>query len=77
MRFGAKWMEARVLRSSVSILVNGSPTKDFKVSRDLRQSDPTVTLLVFNSYRMTYKDSEVDSDWGFIQRYSSKRESII
>lgn len=42
MGFGDKWlgwMEGLVFSSSLSILVNGSPTKDFEVSKGLRQGD--------------------------------------
>lgn len=42
MRFGPgwmKWMEAMFFSSSMSILVNGSLTLDFKVEKDLRQGD--------------------------------------
>lgn len=35
-----QWMEALIFNSSVSILVNGSPTEDFVVSIGLRQGDP-------------------------------------
>lgn len=43
MGFGSKWMgwmESLVLNSTFSILVNGSPTKDFLVSKGIRQGDP-------------------------------------
>lgn len=36
MGFGSswlKWMEGMVFSSSVSVIVNGSPTKDFEVCR--------------------------------------------
>lgn len=46
--FGSKWgrwMEACVFNSSMSILVNGSPSRDFKVERGLRQGDPQSPFL--------------------------------
>lgn len=46
--FGVKWMhwmEAGVFSSSMSLLVNGSPTKDFKVDKGLRKGDPLSPFL--------------------------------
>jgi hypothetical protein len=40
-----KWMRACIFESSMSILVNGSPTNDFKVERGLRQGDPLFPFL--------------------------------
>lgn len=43
MGFGAiwlKWTKALVFSSQMSVLVNGSPTKDFVVERGLQQGDP-------------------------------------
>lgn len=34
------WMEAFVFTSFISILVNGSSTEDFKISRDSYRGDP-------------------------------------
>lgn len=34
-----KWMEARVFTSHMSVLVNGSATKDFMTQKGLRQGD--------------------------------------
>lgn len=49
MGFGSKWMswmEALVSNSSLSILINGSPTRYFIVSRGLRQGD-SLSLFLF------------------------------
>ncbi|GAU33427.1 hypothetical protein TSUD_380630 [Trifolium subterraneum] len=40
-----KWMRTCVFQSSMSILVNGSPTEDFNISRGLRQGDPLSPFL--------------------------------
>jgi hypothetical protein len=40
-----KWMRACMFESSMSILVNGSPTNDFKVGKGLRQGDPLSPFL--------------------------------
>lgn len=35
-----RWMNALILSCHMSVMVNGSPAKDFKVERGLRQGDP-------------------------------------
>ncbi|MCH82142.1 LINE-1 reverse transcriptase like, partial [Trifolium medium] len=40
-----RWMRACVFESTMSVLVNGSPTEDFKVSKGLRQGDPLSPFL--------------------------------
>ncbi|XP_058733961.1 uncharacterized protein LOC131605645 [Vicia villosa] len=48
MGFGGRWMgwiELLVFNSKMSVLVNGSSTKEFEVFRELRQSDPLSPFL--------------------------------
>lgn len=48
MGFGKKWirwMELLVFSSRMSVLVNGSPTMEFEVSKGLRQGDPLSPFL--------------------------------
>ncbi|MCI30864.1 LINE-1 reverse transcriptase like, partial [Trifolium medium] len=40
-----RWIHACVFQSSMSVLVNGNPTEDFKVGKGLRQGDPLSPFL--------------------------------
>ncbi|MCH89974.1 LINE-1 reverse transcriptase like, partial [Trifolium medium] len=40
-----RWIRACVFQSSMSVLVNGSPTEDFRVGKGLRQGDPLSPFL--------------------------------
>ncbi|XP_058775205.1 uncharacterized protein LOC131649461 [Vicia villosa] len=48
MGFGARWlrwMEDCIFDSSMSVIINSSTTKDFKVEKCLRQGDPLFSFL--------------------------------
>ncbi|XP_058764649.1 uncharacterized protein LOC131638116 [Vicia villosa] len=48
MGFGAtwmKWMEALIFSRKMSVLLNGSPTKEFAIEKGLRQGDPLSPFL--------------------------------
>ncbi|CAK8537008.1 unnamed protein product [Lathyrus sativus] len=48
MGFGSlwrKWMDNLIFQSKMSVLVNGSPTKEFEVEKGLRQGDPLSPFL--------------------------------
>lgn len=40
-----KWMEALIFTNNMSVMVNGSPTKEFKMERCLRKGDPISPFL--------------------------------
>ncbi|GAU13743.1 hypothetical protein TSUD_82520 [Trifolium subterraneum] len=40
-----KWMRACIFQSSMSVLINGSPSEDFRVGKGLRQGDPLSPFL--------------------------------
>lgn len=40
-----KWINGCLASASISILINGSPTKEFKMERGLRQADPLSSFL--------------------------------
>lgn len=41
----SKWIKVCLESSSVSVLVNGSPTREFKMEKGLRQGDPMAPFL--------------------------------
>ena len=41
-----KWVQGCLESATVSVLINGSPTKEFKPSRGLRQGDPLAPFFI-------------------------------
>ncbi|XP_058775530.1 uncharacterized protein LOC131649789 [Vicia villosa] len=62
-------MEATVFTSNVSVLVNGSPTKEFRVERGLRQGDPlspfSIVIVAEALAGLVGKTIEIDEFSGF------------
>ncbi|XP_015945805.1 uncharacterized protein LOC107470909 [Arachis duranensis] len=44
--YGRGWIKECVCSASMSVLINGSPTKPFKMERGLRQGDPFISVSV-------------------------------
>lgn len=72
MRCGIKWMawmEVCVSTNSMLILVNGSPTKDFRVKRDMRHGEPfspfLFVIVVEDLTGLVKKAMEVEKFQGF------------
>ncbi|XP_058762737.1 secreted RxLR effector protein 78-like [Vicia villosa] len=56
-----RWMECCIFNNSISVLVNGSATKEFKVEKGLRQGDPLspfVFVLVMEALTALMKKSK-------------------
>ncbi|XP_058774632.1 uncharacterized protein LOC131648918 [Vicia villosa] len=61
-----RWMEALIFSSKMSVIVNGSPTKEFIVERGLRQGDPIspfLFLIVGEGLRCMVSISVVNGDY--------------
>ncbi|XP_058742007.1 uncharacterized mitochondrial protein AtMg01250-like [Vicia villosa] len=74
-----KWLEASVFSSTMSIIVNGSIIKDFKVERGLRKGDPLSPFIFVLATevltRLTYKALEIGEFHGF--RFNAYEEVSI
>src|SRR4051812_35368086 len=75
MRFGSrwlKWMELLIFNSRMSILVNGSPNKEFEVFRGLRQGDSlSPFLFVLTAEGLTGLEKQ-SIDGGGFERFMIK-----
>ncbi|XP_071694308.1 uncharacterized protein [Rutidosis leptorrhynchoides] len=60
------WVRMILHSSRASILINGSPTNEFKIQRDLRQGDPLspfLFLIVMEGLHLCIKEKMVEGDF--------------
>ncbi|XP_058741092.1 uncharacterized protein LOC131613439 [Vicia villosa] len=69
-----KWVEVIIFKSNMSVLVNGSPTKDFIVKKGLRQGNPLspfIFVIVAEALaRLVRKSTEIGEFEKFVIRRS-------
>ncbi|XP_071726630.1 uncharacterized mitochondrial protein AtMg01250-like [Rutidosis leptorrhynchoides] len=72
-----KWIFACLSSSSISILVNGSPTSEFNISRGIRQGDPLSPFLFLLAAEMLNIFAKSDTEKGLLKGVEIGRDKIL